>query len=344
MKKLITMLLALAMACTSAAALADVYVPKHISEYDGLPYTPALSTFAAMRTKRERKTYWENQVYHDDYEDIVTIYLSKPVDSLIANWLGYMEEPEELEVSDELTATLDISGHKYQVGAHWTNAYEYEAYNQPMTENASGKKVDSEQEQYAGYDPDSKRDIAFGAGPATIDQAKDQASTYQTDWYYCVKVVEPYYAVAKELGNDQFCILSQYKQTTPLSQINVPAGFKLYKVDGYAVAWHPTYAASDGTSDGRYTVAYLTEQEDWTVAYGRNGKIQWFYLTIPDSEFFDQGLGVAKVQFEPCNTGWFIREVTEVYDDGSYVSAFYSRTGNGKLSYYKTGSLDDSDI
>ncbi|MBR5108831.1 MAG: hypothetical protein IK099_01450 [Clostridia bacterium] len=118
---------------------------------------------------------------------------------------------------------------------------------------------------------------------------------------------------------------------------------KLYRVNGYVTAWHPTYAASDGTSDGRYTVAYLSDQtidgDTWTVAYGRNGKIQWFYVTLYDTEFFGEDLGTAIVKFEPCNTGWFIREITETYEDGSYISAYYSRTGNGKLAYYRASEF-----
>ena len=29
----------------------------------------------------------------------------------------------------------------------------------------------------------------------------------------------------------------------------------------------------------------------------------------------------------------------ETYEDGSYISAYYNRTGNGKLSYYRTEGI-----
>ena len=414
MKRVIALALAMALVCSLTPALA-YYVPKHIDEYEGLPLLPMLSEFAAMRTRQ--------------VEEIVTIYLDKEVDNLRANWLEYNNEhEEELEVNDELIAYLDTTGHKYQVGAHWTNAYATETYTEntltaeqkaagleeryqtmlrdsdakegkevgdtmaqrdslrevnASTKVSSGtvvKKNDSAEEELKGYlyndQPDkfTKHEIPFTYNPNnvagsnaqietsinTFKQMATQEAQAATDAlgqrhydkygsrsdlqnYYCVKVQEPYYAVVKTLEDGRFCILSRYKYDTNVKYINVPSGFKLYRVNGFVTAWHPTYAASDGTSDGRYTVAYLSDQtiddETWTVAYGRNGKIQWFYLTMYDTEFFGYDLGTAIIKFEPCNTGWYIREITETYEDGSYISAFYNRTGNGKLSYYRVEGI-----
>lgn len=401
MKRVIALILTVGLLCSLTPALA-FDVPKHINEFDGLPVMPRLSDFAAMHTWQE--------------EEIVTIYLDKPVDNLRANWLEYNNEHEEdLEVTEDVdgvwTAQLDTTGHKYQVGAHWTNAYATETYipydstknedrYQTMlrtsdaaegyrvgdtmaqrnnlheaTSGTSVQKNDSAVDELRGYlyndQPENftKHEIEFTAGKTnaqieasieTFRQIAEQEAEAATDAlgqshydqygnradlqnYYCVKVEEPFYAVVKTLEDGKFCILSRYKYTTDVRNITVPSGFKLYRVNGFVTAWHPTYAASDGTSDGRYTVAYLSDQtidgETWTVAYGRNGKIQWFYLTMYDTELFGQDMGTAIVKFEPCNTGWFIREVTEMYEDGSYVSAFYNRTGNGKLSYYKASEF-----
>lgn len=408
MKKVIALTLAVGLLCSLTPAFA-LYVPKHINDFDGLPYLPRLSDFAQMHTWQE--------------EEIVTIYLDRPVDNLRANWLEYNNEhEEELEVNDELIAYLDTTGHKYQVGAHWTNAYAYETYTpydskknedryQTMlrpSDAAEGYEVgdtmaqrnslsqvntstyvsskttvqknDSAVNELKGYlyndQPEkfTKYEIPFAYNPgsvassnaqieASIEKFKQNAaqdakratdalgqnhydqygSRDDLQNYYCVKVEEPFYAVVKTLDDGKFCILSRYKYDTNVKNISVPSGFKLYRVNGYVTAWHPTYAASDGTSDGRYTVAYLSDQtidgQKWTVAYGRNGKIQWFYLTMYDTELFGQDMGTAIIKFEPCNTGWFIREVTEMYEDGSYVSAFYNRTGNGKLSYYKASEF-----
>ncbi|MBR3015787.1 MAG: hypothetical protein IKH57_01685 [Clostridia bacterium] len=411
MRKVIATALLFSLICALTPALA-IDVPKFIDKYDDLPYMPSLSEFAAMRTKQ--------------VEEIVTIYLDREVDNLRANWLEYNNEhEEELEVNEDLIAYLDTTGHKYQVGAHWTNAYAVERYTEYdatkdesryqtmlresdkqegkkiVYEEVDGKKIpigdemaqrekfveasstsnpNLEKNDYAvnelkGYlyndQPDKfeKHEVIFTYNTNTeenidyiekqIEIAKDRAAQEAktaTDElgknhydqygnradlqnYYCVKVEEPYYAVVKTLDDGKFCILSRYKYTTNVKNITVPSGFKLYRVNGYVTAWHPTYAASDGTSDGRYTVAYLSDQTidglTWTVAYGRNGKIQWFYVTLYDTEFFGEDLGTAIVKFEPCNTGWFIREITETYEDGSYISAFYSRTGNGKLAYYR---------
>ena len=400
MKRVIALVLTVGLLCSLAPALA-LDVPKHIDEFNGLPALPRLSDFAAMHTWQE--------------DELVTIYLDKPVDNLRANWLEYNNEHEEdLEVSEDgygyWTATLDTTGHKYQVGAHWTNAYAtetYTAYDSKKDEDryqtmlrasdaAEGRQVgdtmaqrdtmrlvnssapvqknDSAIDELKGYlynDQPAKfekMEVEFNnrstaqieADIKNLTQKAQQQAKAATDAYgkshydqygsradlqnyYCVKVEEPFYAVVKTLDDGKFCILSRYKYDTNLSNITVPSGFKLYRVNGYVTAWHPTYAASDGTSDGRYTVAYLSDQtidgEKWTVTYGRNGKIQYFYLTMYDTELFGQDMGTAKIQFEPCNSGWFIREVTEMYEDGSYISAFYNRTGNGKLSYYKASEF-----
>ncbi len=374
MKKLTALLLAVLLLGCASSALADIYVPKHINELDDLPDMPALSDFAAMRTKQEG--------------NIVSIFLNKEVDNLRANWLEYENEhEEELEVDDELTAYLDTTGHKYQVGAHWTNAYATETdengnpLQQPITmatgNKAPVKTTENAYQELQGYlnyneiqftmngskadksaiEADIKaaqsaaaKDIEKAQKKGTLSDQKDDKgnakyttlSDYQS-YYYCIKVEKPYYAVVKELGDNKFCILSRYKYTADPKYIKVPAGFKLYRVNGYATAWHPTYAASDGTSDGRYTVAYLSDQtidgNTWTVAYGRNGKIQWFYVTLYDTEFFGYDLGTTIVKFEPCNTGWFIREITEQYEDGTYVSAYFNRTGNGKLSFYRASEF-----
>ena len=414
MKRVIALVLMLGLLCSLTPALA-FYVPKHIDEYNGLPSLPRLSDFAAMRTRQ--------------VEEIVTIYLDKPVENLRANWLEYNNEhEEELEVNDELIAFLDTTGHKYQVGAHWTNAYATETYVENTLTNEQkaageekryqtmlrdsdakeGKEVgdemaqrdsmrevnsktkastgaaldknDSYQTELKGYlynDQPAKfekHEIPFTYNPnsvatsnaqieATINAFKQIAtqeaktasdalgqnhydqygSRADLQNYYCVKVEAPFYAVVKTLDDGKFCILSRYRYDTAVSNISVPSGFKLYRVNGFVTAWHPTYAASDGTSDGRYTVAYLSDQtidgETWTVTYGRNGKIQYFYIILYDTEFFGYDLGTAKIQFEPCNAGWYIREITETYEDGSYISAYYNRTGNGKLSYYRTEGI-----
>ena len=420
MKRVIALALAVALLCSLTPALA-YYVPKHIDEYDDLPYMPSLSSFAAMRTKQE--------------EEIVTIYLDREVDNLRANWLEYNNEHEEpLEVNDERMAFLDTTGHKYQVGAHWTNAYAYETYtentltaeqkeeaaqqgedleykyqtmlrdsdvqegkavgdtmaqrntlrevNSSSKESSAtaDKKNDSYLNEMKGYlyndQPETfkKYEIPFTYDPNNVSSSYQQIETSIATFkneaekdaknatdkdgqkhydqygsradlynYYCVKVQEPFYAVVKKLDNGKFCILSRYKYDTNVKNISVPSGFSLYRVNGFVTAWHPTYAASDGTSDGRYTVAYLSDQtidgETWTVTYGRNGKIQYFYIILYDTEFFGYDLGTTKIQFEPCNAGWYIREITETYEDGSYISAYYNRTGNGKLSYYRTEGI-----
>ena len=106
MKKVIALALTVGLLCSLTPALA-LDVPKNINDFDDLPYLPRLSDFAQMHTFQE--------------DEIVTIYLDRPVDNLRANWLEYNNEHEEdrevSESGDVWTARLDTTGHKYQVGA-----------------------------------------------------------------------------------------------------------------------------------------------------------------------------------------------------------------------------------
>ena len=109
----------------------------------------------------------------------------------------------------------------------------------------------------------------------------------------------------------------------------VPDGYKLVKKEGYAVAWYPVGLSSDGSPN----LAYITEQNGYTVIYARSGKIVSVTKTVADSNFFGNGVGVGTVRYErSVFDRWYTSEVTEVYEDNSFVTATYSKYGNGKLT------------
>ena len=295
MKKALTTVLVLALVCSVSAGLAEFYVPEHISEYTNLPAVPALSTFARLSAMN-----W-------DKDRMITVTLTQPVDKLYANWLGKNETPEELTVGDDLTATFTTVGHKYQVGALWTNVYD-------KVERAD------------------RHEIVWQAQPSRINWATIQAMNDRHEGD-CVEVVEPYWTVEKIING---CVLSEYDDDINCTDIPVPDGYQLVKHDGYAVAWYPVFRGFDGSPN----YAYITEQGPWTVVYARGGKIMYFTITVPDSEFFGLGRGTGTVRYEKSDyESWYIREVTEVYEDNSSVTATYSKSGNGKLVGYESSGF-----
>ena len=287
MRKAAALLLALALLCAASAGLAEASVPNRISEFTGLPAAPALSAFASMKTRQRGNT--------------VTITLNKPVDKLQANWLGHGESPEELTVSENLTATLNTAGHRYQVGAGFANRYWQDiSYN-------------------------SWTVITYPADPADLKAARQAAEAYQNSYYDCTQVVRPIREVYR-LDND--CFVTYFDQDVSNAEIEQkypPSQYYIVNVDGYAYVWHQVFSGSDGSPN----YAYITNQGDWTVVYSRSGTVQYFYVTMWDTSLFGIAPGTATVIFQKCNTGWYIREVQEVYADGTYIRGIYSRTGSG---------------
>ena len=88
MKKIITLVLALALVLTSVVAIAEAV------EAPAAPKgAPNVNSFATMKTKYNEKNH------------IITITLSKPVDRLLVKWAEKGAEPEELAVGEDLKAT-----------------------------------------------------------------------------------------------------------------------------------------------------------------------------------------------------------------------------------------------
>ena len=133
MKKVITLVLAIALVLTSVVALADG--------------TPNINSFATMKVKyHELKSEpWGAPAYWE-------ITLSKPVDRLLINWSGKGEEPEELAVDENLKATALKGSHKYMPGtsqyyATWVSVN----HKVVMDEVYLGKDICSSEEVYICY-------------------------------------------------------------------------------------------------------------------------------------------------------------------------------------------------
>lgn len=92
MKKIITLVLAIALLMTSVVAIAETKA------------TPNVNTFATLKTKMNEKTH------------IWTLKFSKPVDKCWVLWTDKGEEAEEVAVGEDLIATVLTWSHKYMPG------------------------------------------------------------------------------------------------------------------------------------------------------------------------------------------------------------------------------------
>ena len=257
MRRPMAVLLALALLASATAAFASSIGVEEIMSNSDPSEFPDLSSFATLHASVP------------DEQERVTVTLSQPVDRLWANWMGKDEEPEELFLNDDLTVTFSTKGHPYQVGTM-------------PPKNAELFKQETSQRYI----------IEFGALESQINWRTIQAenSAQHGD---CVSVVLPrwiLYRISDEVHFDE------YSDKLKSVDIEVPEGFALQKLEGYAVSWR---YGSNG-SDGSPNLAYITVQKGYIVIYGRNGKIQYVTSCAPDMKVFgvDVGAGMAEVDAE----------------------------------------------
>ncbi|MBR5108832.1 MAG: hypothetical protein IK099_01455 [Clostridia bacterium] len=237
----------------------------------------------------------------------IVLYLNKQVDHLWANWMGKGEEPEELTVSANNRAVVSTNGHKYQVGTQWVGE---------IAQGETGKR----------------QKIVWGAYPSYIDWAVGQVKQGSDDPGY-VKVVLPHWEV-QEITTGSVAMI--YDDSINCTDISVPKGYKLVKKEGYAVAYNTQGINSDGSPN----LAYIAEQDGWTVYYNRAGQIVMVTRTVPNSSFFEVGTGTATVQYEKSEFGqWMVSRITEVYPDNRSITAIYSRYGTGDLEDYQVSNF-----
>ena len=263
-------------------------VPARISEYKDLPELPPIYTFADL-----------DAVGSKDGKSI-TVFLSRPVDHIWANWMGKDEHPEELKLDSNLRATYSTEGHKYQVGTKWVGNYEYD-------------------------EKGPRQEIVWGAYPSYISWATNQVRRLN-DPDDLIRVVLPHWEL-QEIRTG--LVVKEYSDKLNCTDIHVPAGYKLVKKTGYAMAYNPKGAGSDGSPN----LAYITEQNGFTVIYNRAGKIVSIIKQIPQSHLFGSRTGTATVRYQLSEFGkWYVSDVTEVYPNNRSITAVYSRYGNGKLA------------
>ena len=248
MKKILTLVLALALVLTSVVAIAESV------EAPAAPKgTPNVNSFATMKTKYNEKA------------GIITITLSKPVDRLLVNWAEKGAEPEELAVGEDLTATALTWGHKYMPGtfqyyATWVSVN----HTVVMDEDYLGKDICTSEDVYQDYVvKESGKELAFEhthlfpirvLDSETCPDVNAEIEKYKKDYpttlgYYDIQKPT---VVKDEDGND----------------VVVPGYIQLIEeYDGIDPTSIQTVIATPAQT------AYMTVQGEWAVYYNRAGKI-----------------------------------------------------------------------
>ena len=268
MKKIITLVLAVALLMTSVMAFA---------ESKG---TPNINTFAKMSTKTDEKN------------GVITISMSKMVDRLLINWTGKGEEPEELALDENMQATALTWDHKYMPGTKqgkgsvtWTNPYK-----ETLT-NPDGAEEDA---YYFAYGEDGDGDIYLEAYDeayeAALEELEDEdladAAATLAGLAACVdfakevrlevekmnqRLVEAAGATATVVAPSK-TYLKDVEGKSYILDVNGDKIVVDYK-DGLVYTAKKTSNPAQTRKAYPSDHAYLTVQGDWAVYYNRAGKI-----------------------------------------------------------------------
>ena len=297
MRRYLVILLALALFFSIPAASAYTSASEEYLVVDGdTSEIPDLSIFAKLTASTP------------DKNERVTVTLSEPVDRIWANWMGKDEEPEELFLNSKLSATFSTKGHPYQVGA-------LPPTGQELTREESTQRFI----------------IEFGALESQINWRTIQAN-HAADSGECVAVVNPCWIVVRI---EDGVIMDEYDDKVSCTDIHVPEGYQLKKVEGYAVAWHWTSQGSDGSPN----LAYITLQKGYVVIYGRNGSIQSVIQYTPDLKVFGIEIGTSSeyTGSEKVLSSYYVGKDVNEYEDlpelppiSSFAQMDAVRSENGK--------------
>ena len=329
MKKFISMMLALVMAlCVFSFASAEgtLDVPQNVSDYDGLTDFN-LDDFAKIKTKHVDQT--------------TTVTLSKAVDSIQANWMGYQEEPEELTVTD-LTATVDHTGHRYQLGTAWTNGY-WEPFAWEDVHDVYFSFNDSKEEIEAGIAAVWKY---MNTGDYLKTETGKEFASEFVEVSHDVEIVLPQYGIyiLEETQTDEGPVLERTElevfdygtkmediQKAYEAYVKANPGKEVFMSDYGGYAWGKLIGREYYKTVGAPDYAYITKQGDFKVVYGRNGSVKYFEKTVPDVDLFGIGVGTATFTFKTNNAGWTPVRVRMDFEYGTYKSVTAKDDGCGRL-------------
>ena len=340
MKKLISVILVLALLSACCAAFAEeaavaekinFFLPATLAELelDELP----VNDFPTMKTKRVRQ--------------ITTITVNGELDKLSANWMGYGEVPEEVEMKDGV-GQISSEGHKYSVGTQWipggqvewVDTYNYGGYDETFAdgEAALTEMYDAVFKTGAGavIEDEPMQGYAVTKFGATYYE-KNGEYVYLVPFYFTrVSAIYQTYEEADDIAPSLVTpsFTSEYNATYDADVVTF-VDYYIEQVGGYATLYKRHY------SNGWPNRAYTLETGEYAVDYTRAGVINYAKRTMENTDLFRTGIegakstinwrvDVKKNQYVPL-----ILSVSATYPEGSPITSItVSYRSNGKVYRY----------
>ena len=311
----VALLLIMNVACSDEAFSIPQYAEEIGQQLEELP---------TLKTKQSGET--------------ITVQVSGPVDYLLANWQGYMEQPEEIELTDG-TGIVEAKGHKYQLGARWNNDLHY-----IMVENFFRYEDVSDEELRSYFDAL----VEYGDARVTGKDPVEVIIRHLIPEYRTRKTVETFNAKTGETTKEAVVL-----KTTPINQVSddelqqmieeLPDDTHEEFEDGsYSNTW---YAISESAykvleytigmdSNGAPDRAYLATSGDYVLAWGRSGVLKTATKILRNHDCFETGI-VGATSYIIWNNGdtdlpTYISDVVTYYPEGSKIASInaeYSHTG-----------------
>ena len=319
MKRWMSVWLAISLLVVMNAAFSDeaFSIPQRAEAFGQL-----LDELPSIKTKQSGET--------------IMVQLTGHVDYLLANWQGYMEQPEEIELTDG-TGVVETKGHKYQLGARWNNYLHY-----VMVENFFRYEDVSDEELRSYFDAL----VEYGDARVTGKDPVEVIIRHLIPEYRTRKTVETFNAKTGETTKEAVVL-----KTTPINQVSddelqqmieeLPDDTHEEFEDGsYSNTW---YAISESAykvleytigmdSNGAPNRAYLATSGNYVLAWGRSGELKTATKILSDYDCFATGMNGATSYIIWDNNlmlpAPYISDVVTYYPDGSELASINAEYAN----------------
>ena len=262
-------------------------------------------------------------------ETTITVTVDGPVDYLLANWQGYLEQPEEIELIDGV-GTVETKGHRYQLGARWNNHVHY-----VTVENFFRYEDVSDDELREYFDAL----VAYGDARVAGAHPMEIIVKHLIPEYRIRRTIETYNAETNTFTKDAAVL-----EALPVSLVSdeelqkmiaeLPDDTHEDSADGgYTDTWHAisesaykSLGYSEGmNSDGSPDRAYLGTSGSYILAWGRSGKLKTATKAVSDLDCFGTGISGATSYIVWDNSRddspAYISDVVTYYPEGSDIAS-----------------------
>ncbi len=335
MKKLLSILLILALVLACGVSLAEegkartsFWIPKKLAEIEVEPLP--VSEFPVVKTKTANGK--------------ITVTVSPEPDGLLANWMGYGEEPEEVKLENGV-GVISQEGHKYQLGAAYDNTW-WKDWLKGI-DYVEDDEASSWEEAVAYFNKNYAEEIADGAqienepfrgfyvyyvhhvyvikgegDKAEIIEIGDGVQKQVTD-YFATKAEAK--AVVEELGEVTFT----EEEDKVYGTVYVLDGHNWNRDGGYAWLYNVEYGHSRGKPNRAYTLA----TGEYAVDYTRAGVPNYASRTTEGKDFFETGVegATSVVKWEIGKKKNRILSIQTIYPAGNDIASIrldYPKSGN----------------